>query len=50
MVRCERVVAILTEKSAQMHTANATNHNLHGLAMITRPNRYWEGTKIEISY
>jgi len=48
MVRCGRVVAIPTEKSAQMHTANATNHNLHGLAMITRPNRYWGGTKIEI--
>jgi len=51
MVRCGRgrVVAILTEKSAQKHTTNATNHNLHGLAMITRPNRYWEETKIEIS-
>jgi len=41
------VDAILTEKSAQKHTTNATNHNLHGLAMITRPNRYWEEAKIE---
>jgi len=48
MVRCVHVVVTLTEKSVQMHTANATNHNLHGLATITRPNRYWEGTKIEI--
>jgi len=36
MVRCERVVAILTVKSAQTHTANATNQNLHKLAMVTR--------------
>jgi len=26
MVRCGRVVAILTEKCAQIHTINATNH------------------------
>jgi len=36
-VRCGRVVAILTEKSAQTHTANAINQNLHELAMVTRP-------------
>ena len=47
MVRCGRVVAILTEKSAQLHTADATNQNLHGLAMVTRPNYYWKGAKIE---
>jgi len=49
MVRCGRgrVVAIVTEKSAQKHSTNTTNHNLHGLAMKTRPNRYWEEPKIE---
>jgi len=41
------VVATLDEKSAQMHTANATNQTLHGLAMVTRPKHYWKGTKIE---
>jgi len=41
------VVAILTEKSAQMHTADATNQNLHGLAMVTWPNYYCKGAKIE---
>jgi len=46
MVRCERVVAILTEKSAQTHTANATNQNLRELAMVTRP-KLLERAKIE---
>jgi len=46
-VRCGRVVAILTEKSAQMHTANATNQNLRELAMVSRPKHYWKGAKIE---
>jgi len=43
MVRCGRVVAILTERCAQMHTVNATDHNLHRLAMMTRPKHNWEG-------
>ena len=50
MVRCGRVVAILTEKCAQMHTVNATNHNLHRLAMMTGPNTTGKGPEIEISY
>jgi len=37
MVRCARVVVILTEKSTQMHTTNATNQNLRELAMVIRP-------------
>jgi len=48
MVKCGRVVAILTKKSAlsaQIHTVDATNHNLHGLAMMTRPKHYQEGAK-----
>jgi len=45
MVRCGRVVAIFAEQSAQMHTANAATHKLKGLAILTRPDRYWEGTK-----
>ena len=45
MVRCGRVVAILTEKCAQIHTINATNHKLHRLAMLIRPKHYWEEAK-----
>jgi len=48
MVRCGRVVAILTEESAQMHTVNATNQNLHELAMVTRPKTTAKGPKTEI--
>jgi len=29
---------------------NATNQNLHGLAMMTRPKHYWKGPEMEISY
>ena len=50
MVTCGRVVAILTERGAQMHTVDATNQNLHRLAMMTRPKHCWKGPKIEISY
>ena len=50
MVRCGRVVAIVTEKSAQMHTVNATNQNLPGFVIMTRPKHYWKGPKMEISY
>ena len=35
IVRCGRVVAILTEESAQMHTVNATDHNLHRLHLAS---------------
>jgi len=35
MVKCGRVVVILTNKSAQTHMADATNQNLHELAMMT---------------
>jgi len=49
MVRCGRVVVILilTEKSAQMHMLNATNQNLHEMAMMTRPKTTgkWKGAK-----
>jgi len=45
MVRCGRVVAILTEKSAQTHTANATNQNLYELAMMTGPKTTGKGQK-----
>jgi len=48
MFRCGRVVAILTKKCAQMHTINATNHNLHRLAMMIRSKHYLKGPKIEI--
>ena len=47
MVRCGRVVAMLTEKSAQTHTANATNQNLRELAMGDPAQNYWKGPKIE---
>jgi len=42
-----RVVVILTERCTQIHTVNATGHNLHRLAMMTRPKHYKEGTKME---
>jgi len=45
MVRCGHVVAILTEKSAQMHPVNATNQNLHELAMMMRPKTTGKGLK-----
>jgi len=45
MARCGCVVAIFTEKGAEMHTVNSTDHNLHRLAMMNRPKHYWEGAK-----
>ena len=48
MVMCGRVVAILPEESAQMHTVNAANRNLHELAMVTRPKTTGKGPKIGI--
>jgi len=45
MVRRGCVVAILAEKSAQMHTVNATNQNLRELAMVTRSKTTGNGQK-----
>jgi len=44
-VRGGRLVVILTERCAQKHTANATNHNLYRLAMMTRTKHYCDGAK-----
>jgi len=45
-----RVVAILTERCAQIHTITATDHKLHRLAMMTGPNTTGKGPKWKISY